>query len=195
MNTDALAFLDQTMCELSMRRHDAIRPNLTRTIAAFTPPHVPVTMNLFGDNLQTQLGDIRASNKISKATAPQRFDKVRPYGRPHTRVPTYPPYRESQERLNFYPTASIEQSTHQRRLINEKGVNFLDQEATPVAANEQRNKNIMQNLQVSNLKRHLPLLSYLNTRVNSFQADQLSHNLCEWHELTSDPEVFTYNLE
>ncbi|XP_046863117.1 uncharacterized protein LOC124456835 [Xenia sp. Carnegie-2017] len=84
MNTDALALLGHTMCELSMRRRDAIRPNLSKDYSSLCASHVPVTTYSFGDNLQTQLNDIRASNKISKATVPQRFDKVRQYGRPHS---------------------------------------------------------------------------------------------------------------
>ena len=84
MNTDALALLGHTMCELSMRRRDAIRPNLNKDYSSLCASHVPVTTYLFGDNLQTQLNDIRASNKISKAAVPQRFDKARPYGRPHS---------------------------------------------------------------------------------------------------------------
>lgn len=84
MNTDALALLGHTMCELSTRRRDAIKPNLHKDYSSLCASHVPVTTHLFGDNLQTQLNDIRASNKISKATVPQRFEKTRPYSRPHT---------------------------------------------------------------------------------------------------------------
>ena len=83
MNTDALALLGHTMCELSMRRPDPIRPNLNNDYSSLFASHVPVTTYLFGDNLQTQINDIRTSNTISRAAMPQRFDKVRPYGRPH----------------------------------------------------------------------------------------------------------------
>ena len=84
MNTDALALLDHTMCEMSMRRRDAIKPHLNKDYSSLCASHVPITTYLFGDNLQTQLNDIRASNKISKATVPQRSDKPRPYGRSGT---------------------------------------------------------------------------------------------------------------
>ena len=83
MNTDALALLGHTMCELSMHRRDAIRPNLNKDYSSLCDSHVPVTTYLFGDNLETQLNDIGASNKISKAAVPQTFDKARPYGHPH----------------------------------------------------------------------------------------------------------------
>ena len=81
MNIDALALLGHTKCELSMRQRDAIRPNLNKDYSSLCASHVPTY--LFGDNLETQLNDIRASNKISKAAVPQRFDKARPYGHPH----------------------------------------------------------------------------------------------------------------
>ena len=84
MNTDALALLGHTMCEMSMRRRDAIKPHLNKDYSSLCASHVPITTYLFGDNLQTQLNDIRASNKISKATVPQRSDKPRPYGRSGT---------------------------------------------------------------------------------------------------------------
>ena len=78
MNIDALALLGHTKCELSMRRRDAIRPNLNKDYSSLCASHVATY--LFGE---TQLNDIRASNKISKAAVPQRFDKARPYGHPH----------------------------------------------------------------------------------------------------------------
>ena len=84
MNTYALALLGHTMCELSMRRRDAIKPHLHKDYSSLCASHVPITTYLFSDNLQTQLNDIRASNKISKATVPQRSDKPRPYGRSGT---------------------------------------------------------------------------------------------------------------
>ena len=65
MNTDALALLSHTMCELSIRRREAIRPHLHKDYASLCASHVPVTTELFGDDLQSRLNNIRASNKIS----------------------------------------------------------------------------------------------------------------------------------
>ena len=79
-----LALLGHTMCDLSMRRCNAIKPNLHRDYSSLCAAHVPITSYLFGDNLQTQLSDIRASNKISKSTVPQRYEKPRPQGRSGT---------------------------------------------------------------------------------------------------------------
>ena len=61
---------------------------------------------------------------------------------------------------------------------------------TTITPNKEVNKQILENLHVSNLEKDLPLLtSYLTTRVDRFQAGQLSHKLCEWHKLTSDSQV------
>ena len=72
MNTDALALLGHTMCELSIRRREAIRPHLHKDYASLCASHVPVTTELFGDDLQSRLNNIRASNKISRTTVLDR---------------------------------------------------------------------------------------------------------------------------
>ncbi len=56
-----------------MRRRDAIKPNLHKDYTSLCAPHVPVMSFLFGNNLQIRLNNIRASNKISKITVPERF--------------------------------------------------------------------------------------------------------------------------
>ena len=81
LNTDALALLGHISCELSMRRRDAIKPNLHKDYSSLCASHVPVTSFLFGDNLQTRLKDIRASNKISKTTIPEIFNHAKGRGR------------------------------------------------------------------------------------------------------------------
>ena len=61
---------------------------------------------------------------------------------------------------------------------------------TTITPNKEVTKQILENLQVRNLEKDLPLLiSYLTTRVDRFQAGKLSHKLCEWRKLTSDSEV------
>ena len=72
MNTDALVLLGHTMCELSIRRREAIRPHLHKDYASLCASHVPVTTELFGDDLQSRLNNIRASNKISRTTVLDR---------------------------------------------------------------------------------------------------------------------------
>ena len=63
-NTDAIALLDHVNMEMSYRRRDAIKPNLNTEYSALCGSQVPVTGLLFGDELQTQLNSIKATNKI-----------------------------------------------------------------------------------------------------------------------------------
>ena len=69
MHTDALGPLGHMSFEISQRRRDAIRPNLNKEYATLCASHVPITNMLFGDELQTQLNHIRASNKICNTTS------------------------------------------------------------------------------------------------------------------------------
>lgn len=69
MNTDSIALLGHISFELSQRRRDAIRPTLNKDYQTLCASHVPVTAMLFGDELQTQLNHIRASNKISSTAS------------------------------------------------------------------------------------------------------------------------------
>ena len=55
--------------ELSLKRREAIKPSLKKEYAAFCSRNVPVTSLLFGDDLQQQLNNIKASNKISQVSA------------------------------------------------------------------------------------------------------------------------------
>lgn len=84
MNTDALALLGHISFEISQRRRDAIRPTLHKDYATLCASHVPITNFLFGDELQTQLNHIRASNKISSTASPSNSAYKRSYGRSHT---------------------------------------------------------------------------------------------------------------
>ena len=68
-HTDALALLGHSQYELSLKRREAIRASLKREYAALCSPNVPVTSLLFGDDLQQQLNNIKASNKISQVSA------------------------------------------------------------------------------------------------------------------------------
>ena len=65
MNTDAVALLGHSNYELSLRRREAIKPTLNKEYQALCSPQVPITDQLFGDDLQSQLSNITASNKLS----------------------------------------------------------------------------------------------------------------------------------
>lgn len=78
MNTDALALLGHISFKVSQRRRDVIRPNLHKDYATLCASYLSITTMLFGDELQTQLNHIRASNKISSMASPSNFAHKRP---------------------------------------------------------------------------------------------------------------------
>ena len=82
---DAIALLGHTNYELSLRRREAIKPNLNKEYGSLCSSQTPVTILLFGDELQLQLTAIRASNRISH-TAVHNSSKSS----------TKPPYRQKQ---------------------------------------------------------------------------------------------------
>ena len=82
---DAIALLGHTNYELSLRRREAIKPNLNKEYGSLCSSQTPVTTLLFGDELQSQLTAIRASNRISQ-TAVHNSSKSS----------TKPPYRQKQ---------------------------------------------------------------------------------------------------
>ncbi|CAB3983294.1 Hypothetical predicted protein [Paramuricea clavata] len=70
MNTDAVALVSHASHELAQRRREIIRPHLHRDYIELCSQEVPVTSLLFGDDLQTELTRIRATNKIGNTTNP-----------------------------------------------------------------------------------------------------------------------------
>lgn len=82
---DAIALLGHTNYELSLRRREAIKPNLNKEYGSLCSSQTPVTTLLFGDELQSQLTAIRASNRISHTAV---YNSSKPS--------TKPPYRQKQ---------------------------------------------------------------------------------------------------
>ena len=69
IDLDEMALLGHSQYELSLKRREAIKPSLKKEYAALCSTNVPVTSLLFGDDLQQQLNNIKASNKISQVSA------------------------------------------------------------------------------------------------------------------------------
>ena len=86
MNTDAVALISHTSHEIAQRRRETIKPHLHRDYIELCAQEVPVTSLLFGDDLQTELTRIRATNRIGNTTNS-----------------TYAP---SQRRTSYKPTTS-----------------------------------------------------------------------------------------
>ena len=65
VQVDVMALLGHANYELSLRRREAIEPNLNKEYGSLCSSQTPVTTLLFGDELQAQLTAIRALNRIS----------------------------------------------------------------------------------------------------------------------------------
>ena len=70
MSTDAVALISHASHELAQRRRELIKPHLHRDYIELCSHEVPVTSLLFGNDLQTELTRIRATNKIGNTTNP-----------------------------------------------------------------------------------------------------------------------------
>ncbi|CAB3999301.1 Hypothetical predicted protein, partial [Paramuricea clavata] len=71
-NTDALAMLGHVHVELLLRRRELIKPNVNKEYSSLCSSQTPIMEFLFGDDLQSRLTSIKASNKISQeATSSQ----------------------------------------------------------------------------------------------------------------------------
>ena len=79
MNMDAIAIMGHTTYNLGQRRRNVMRPTLNKDYATLCASHVPVTTFLFGDELQTQLNHIGASNKIKNTASASYTSQKRPY--------------------------------------------------------------------------------------------------------------------
>ncbi|XP_031550807.1 uncharacterized protein LOC116288192 [Actinia tenebrosa] len=75
LHTDAIAILGHTQYELSMARRDAIKPSLKKEYAGLCSQNIPVTSLLFGDELQQQLNNIKASNRITQTAAGEHRER------------------------------------------------------------------------------------------------------------------------
>ena len=67
-NADALALLRHVHVEMSYHGRNIIKPNLNMEYSASCGSQVPINGFLFGDELQSQLNNIKASNKIGHTT-------------------------------------------------------------------------------------------------------------------------------
>ena len=77
LNTDAVALLGHAHVDLSHRRRESIKPHLNNDYAGLCASHVPVIALLFGNDLQTQLNNMRASNRVSTTAVGSRHKNVK----------------------------------------------------------------------------------------------------------------------
>jgi hypothetical protein len=81
-NMEIMAILGHAFVDLSHHRREAIKPNLNKEFAALCSEQVPVTANLFGDDLQTECNNIKTTNKLRQSALANKgrdnFDRRRP---------------------------------------------------------------------------------------------------------------------
>lgn len=68
-NTDAIALLGHASRELPQHRCNAIRPSLNPTIVGLCADSVPISGQLFGDNLSTSLKEVKELDKLGASVA------------------------------------------------------------------------------------------------------------------------------
>ena len=76
-STDAVALLGYAHVDLSHHRMESIKPHLNKDYAGLCASHVPVTALLFGNDVQTQLNNIPASNRVSTTAVASRHKNVK----------------------------------------------------------------------------------------------------------------------
>jgi len=82
LHTDALALLGTANVELSLQRRDAILDRtLKKEYAGLRSQNIPITSYLFGDDLQQQLKNIKASNSLTQAASTSHASKGKGYQR------------------------------------------------------------------------------------------------------------------
>ena len=72
-NADALALLGHASHELSMRRRYSLRPHLPKDLMGLCSESVPITDQLFGDNLTAAVKEVRELDKLSRGTGHGRY--------------------------------------------------------------------------------------------------------------------------
>ena len=70
--TDAIAMCGHASREISLKRRQAIRPHLNKQITRICDETVPITSQLFGDNLATTLKEVKEADKIGAASRDER---------------------------------------------------------------------------------------------------------------------------
>ena len=103
INTDALALLGHATHEMLLRRRQAVRPSLNKEYASLCSPQGPITEFLFGDELQSQLSNIKASNKIGNSMA-QTQSSVQPRRNNNWRNKTSKPFLWARGGRQDHPT-------------------------------------------------------------------------------------------
>ena len=165
INTDALALLGHASCEMSQRRRETLKPHLNKEYTTLCASHVPVTSLLFGDDLQGQLTNIRATNKATQSVMREN----------NTKIHNNDDHDQITIRRIFYPdqgpqTAPKTASTKETKPVESKPKKSV--------TNPSCNINPLSSLQVSNLALNITnMKSYFQTKIMHFQSGQISKHM------------------
>ena len=166
LKTDALALLGHASCEMSQRRRETLKPHLNKEYTTLCASHVPVTSLLFGDDLQGQLTNIRATNKATQSVMRENNTKIH-NNDDHDQITT---------RSIFYPdqgpqTAPKTASTKETKPVESKPKKSVTNPSCNI-------NNPLSSLQVSNLALNITnMKSYFQTKIMNFQSGQISKHM------------------
>ena len=167
MTTDAMALLGHASFELSQIRREDIKPNLHKDYGDLCSANVPVTELLFGDELQTQLTHIRATNKISSTTSSSHPPRRTYYGQ------NFNQNGKTTQQAFFITSAADAESAEQGQAI-------LPPHETCRPTTKEINPfvDVLPALKVSKYRSLLPcLVEYYRFKAKHFQAGQITTTL------------------
>lgn len=152
-----------------------------------------MTTLLFGDNLQTELTHIRATNTIGfTASFSSCFGQRRNYQSP---VP-----RQGQGRHLFRASASAVRSTDELHILRqlEAPIQPLQLgEETTRHSTEEINTNTVEKLPSIGVSQYIiypsRLVEYFKYLVSSFEAGRIAHYLDVWKIITYDSEILIHS--
>ena len=84
----ALAVLGNAFLDMSQRRRETMRPGINRRYQSLCNQSVPITQQLFGDNIQEAIKEINDMAKLSKSINPPSTGRFHPYP-PQERRPNH----------------------------------------------------------------------------------------------------------
>ena len=112
---DAFALLGHACNELSLRRRYALKPHLPKNLAGLCSSTVPVTSQLFGDNLSASMKEVKELEKLTQATSSFGQDKRKSYNKQYNRDKPFLGQHNLHQSGHKKPFSFGQQSYHKRK--------------------------------------------------------------------------------